>query len=90
MLLTAGRVLTPARHFAPGWVRVEGTRIAELGPGAPPGTPDWSFGDATVVPGYVDAHVHGGGGAAFGSGADAAATVVRAHLAHGTTTMMAE
>lgn len=90
MLLTADRVLTPVRDLQPGWVHVDGDRIADLGPGPPPRTPDLVLGDLTVVPGYVDAHVHGGGGAAFGpGGAEAAARVVNAHLAHGTTTMMA-
>jgi N-acetylglucosamine-6-phosphate deacetylase len=43
-----------------------------------------------VVPGFVDVHVHGGGGAAFDGGDPAAvATVVRTHLVHGTTTMVA-
>ena len=43
-----------------------------------------------VVPGYVDAHVHGGGGASFDTGLpEDAAAVARAHLAHGTTTIMA-
>ena len=89
MLLSAGRVLTPSRQFVPGWVSVEGDTIADVGPGPPPATPDWSLHDATVVPVYVDAHARGGGGAAFGSDAEAAAAVARAHLAHGTTTMMA-
>lgn len=90
MLLSAPRVLTPAREIAPGWVLVDGERIADVGQGAPPRTPDVALTDGVVVPGYVDAHVHGGGGAAFGpDGPDAAATAVAAHLAHGTTTMMA-
>ena len=43
-----------------------------------------------MVPGFVDVHVHGGGGASFDGGdPDAVATVVRTHLAHGTTTMVA-
>jgi N-acetylglucosamine-6-phosphate deacetylase len=37
----------------------------------------------------VDVHSHGGGGAAFAQGADAAATVLATHLSHGTTTMVA-
>jgi N-acetylglucosamine-6-phosphate deacetylase len=89
MLLSAGRVLTPARALAPGWIRVEGPRVVEIGQGPPPQPPDLVFPDETVVPGYVDAHAHGGGGASFGAGDADAATVVRAHLAHGTTTMMA-
>lgn len=90
MLLAAGRVLTPARVLAPGWVHVDGDRIVEVGSGVPPGAPDLSLPGATVVPGYVDTHVHGGGGASFDGGdPDASATAVRAHLAHGTTTMVA-
>ena len=90
MLISAGRVVTPARVFAPGWVLLDGERIADVQPGEPSRPPDIGFPDATIVPGYVDAHVHGGGGASFGSeDPEAAATVVRAHLAHGTTTIMA-
>ena len=55
-----------------------------------PAPPTWSSTASTLVPGYVDAHVHGGGGASFNTGtAEAAETVVAAHLAHGTTTIMA-
>ena len=90
LLLCAGRIVTPARVFAPGWVHLDGDRIADVGPGAPPRPADLDLGAATVVPGFVDAHVHGGGGQSFDAGsAEAAGTVVRAHLAHGTTTMMA-
>ncbi|MEP6815519.1 MAG: N-acetylglucosamine-6-phosphate deacetylase, partial [Marmoricola sp.] len=65
-------------------------RIADVGPGAPPRPADVDLPEATVVPGYVDAHVHGGGGASYDSGEpEDAATVARAHLAHGTTTIMA-
>jgi N-acetylglucosamine-6-phosphate deacetylase len=90
MLISAGRVVTPARVFAPGWVLVEGDRIADARPGPPPRRPDLDLPDATVVPGYVDAHVHGGGGASFDTGLpEEAAAVARAHRAHGTTTIMA-
>lgn len=90
MLLTAARIVTPARDFAPGWLHVEDDRILDGGPGLPPRAPDVDLGPATLVPGFVDAHVHGGGGASFTEGTDrAVTTVVDAHLAHGTTTMMA-
>ena len=90
MLLAAGRIVTPARVFAPGWLLLDGDRVADGGPGAPPRAPDADLGDATVVPGYVDAHAHGGGGAAFTDGSeDSVRTVVAAHLAHGTTTVTA-
>jgi N-acetylglucosamine-6-phosphate deacetylase len=90
VLLTAARIVTPARDFAPGWLHVEDDRILDGGPGLPPRAPDVDLGPATLVPGFVDAHVHGGGGASFTEGTDrAVTTVVDAHLAHGTTTMMA-
>lgn len=90
MIVAAGRVVTPARLFAPGWVHVEGHEVVEVGPGEPPRPADERFPDATLVPGFVDAHAHGGGGASFNSADPGdAARVVAAHLAHGTTTMMA-
>src|SRR4029434_6198184 len=43
-----------------------------------------------VVPGYVDLHVHGGGGASYSSGdEDEARRVAQFHLAQGTTTSLA-
>ncbi|MEO9325775.1 N-acetylglucosamine-6-phosphate deacetylase [Nocardioides sp. C4-1] len=90
MIVSAARVLTPARLLAPGWVHVHRDRVVDVGEGAPPRPPDVDLPDATLVPGFVDTHVHGGGGASFDEGtADAAATVVRAHQAHGTTSMVA-
>ena len=82
-------MVTPARVFAPGWLHIDGDRIAAVGPGQPPAAPDEVMTAATLVPGFIDAHVHGGGGASFGAGPEEAETAVRAHLAHGTTTMMA-
>jgi N-acetylglucosamine-6-phosphate deacetylase len=90
VILTAAQVVTPARILAPGWLRLDGDRIADVGEGAPPRAPDVDLGDATVVPGFVDLHVHGGGAASFESGtADAADVVAATHLAHGTTSMAA-
>lgn len=88
-LITATRVVTPARVLAPGWMLLDGDRIVEIGEGSPPRPPDLDLGDTTVVPGFVDIHVHGGGGASFGGTADAADAVAAAHLAHGTTSMAA-
>ncbi len=95
MLISSGRLLstpvaTPARALAPGWLHVEGGTVVDAGSGAPPRPPDVDLPDAIVVPGFVDAHVHGGGGASFTDGtASSAEAVARAHLAHGTTTIMA-
>lgn len=90
MLISAGRVITPSQVFAPGWVLVEGDRIVDVQPGLSPHPPDLQLPSATVVPGFVDAHVHGGGGASFDTGdPEQAASVARAHLVHGTTTITA-
>jgi N-acetylglucosamine-6-phosphate deacetylase len=90
MLIAAGRVVTPARVFAPGWVQVEGDRIHEVAGGVPTRPADVELPTSTVVPGYVDAHVHGGGGASFETGDPGQAAVVAGtHLRHGTTSVTA-
>lgn len=90
LLLTAGRVVTPARTFAPGWVHVRDHLVEAVGPGEPSRSPDVDLPGATIVPGFVDTHVHGGGGASFDGGDPASVErVVLAHRAHGTTTMLA-
>jgi N-acetylglucosamine-6-phosphate deacetylase len=90
VLLTADQVVTPARVLAPGWLLLDGDRITGVGEGAPPRPADLELGPAIVVPGFVDVHVHGGGGASFDTGtADAAAVVADTHLAHGTTSIAA-
>lgn len=90
LLLSAGQVVTPARTFAPGWVHVDGDQVAAVGPGEPPRPADVDLPEGTVVPGFVDTHVHGGGGASFDGGDPVAVErAVLAHRAHGTTTMLA-
>jgi N-acetylglucosamine-6-phosphate deacetylase len=42
-----------------------------------------------VLPGFIDLHVHGGGGRDIMDGADAALHVAQCHAAHGTTTLLA-
>ncbi|MGW5233391.1 N-acetylglucosamine-6-phosphate deacetylase [Streptomyces nodosus] len=42
-----------------------------------------------LVPGFVDMHNHGGGGASFSGTAEDALTAVRTHRLHGTTTVVA-
>ncbi|WP_232664140.1 N-acetylglucosamine-6-phosphate deacetylase [Pseudonocardia sp. TRM90224] len=73
----------------PGWVDVEGDRIVGAALGTPPRMSDHDLGDAVLVPGFVDQHVHGGAGAAFtGGDQEEAMRAVRFHRAHGTTTMV--
>ncbi|GEM_PF-14919 len=88
-----GRVVTPGRVLDDGVVVVEGAGVAWVGPSGqtPQGwaVPDESVG--TILPGLVDVHCHGGGGASFPDATDAA-TARRAadeHLRHGTTSLVA-
>ncbi len=83
LLLAADRLVLADRVVAPGWVRVEGATVTEAGEGAPPG-PAERF--ALLVPGLVDLHVHGGGGAWF---ADDPALAADFHRARGSTTVVA-
>lgn len=49
--------------------------------GEPPGGP-------YLLPGYIDVHVHGGGGADTMDGADGVRALARFHLQHGTTALL--
>lgn len=88
-----GRVVTPTRVLDDGVVVVDGDRLAWVGPADRLPQP-WTLpaeAAGTVLPGLVDVHCHGGGGASFPDAPDAA-TALRAaheHLRHGTTSLVA-
>ena len=89
-MIAAGCVITPDRELRPGWVETRGTRIARVGGGEPPRTADIESPTGIVVPGFIDSHVHGGGGASFSTAEPSEIeTAVSAHLRHGTTTILA-
>lgn len=90
MVITADCIVTGQQVLRPGWVEVVRGRVVALGDGPPPGAADLDAGDVTVVPGFVDTHVHGGGGGAF-SGATGESThaAVDLHRSRGTTSMVA-
>ena len=90
-VIAAGRVVTGTATHEPGWVEHAAGRVVAVGAGAPPREPVHDLGpETTLVPGFVDIHVHGGGGADYPSGEPAAARAARAaHRAHGTTRSMA-
>ncbi|HET6824766.1 MAG TPA: N-acetylglucosamine-6-phosphate deacetylase, partial [Amnibacterium sp.] len=87
LLITGARIVSGGSAVDDGWVRFERGRIAARGSGTPP-VHDGETLDADgriLTPGFVDVHVHGGGGADFADGPDAVARVVGMHRAHGTT-----
>ncbi len=79
----AGQIITPD-GVVEGWVEVAGDRIAAVTPDPSLHSGHW------IVPGFVDIHVHGGGGHSFTTGdADSARAAAAFHLRHGTTTLLA-
>jgi N-acetylglucosamine-6-phosphate deacetylase len=80
-----GSALTPT-GFVHGALRVQGGRIAAVegeGVAAP------VEGAPLLLPGFVDTHVHGGGGHDVMDGGDALPAIARLHARHGTTTLLA-
>jgi N-acetylglucosamine-6-phosphate deacetylase len=71
----------------PGYVEIRDGRIVGAGHGRPPAGA--AHGDWTIVPGFVDIHVHGGGGHSVTAGdPDAVLGAVAFHRQHGTTTTL--
>src|ERR1700690_2785395 len=62
----AGRILTPQEELLDNVIVVEGGRITAIGHRdevhIPPGAKDYVAPGMTVVPGFVDVHIHGAGG----------------------------
>ncbi len=82
MLGSAGEFLRGHVEFAAGRVRrVVGTPVSE--------TEVRNSTLPIVLPGFVDLHVHGGGGHDTMQGGDAVAAIARLHARHGTTALLA-
>jgi N-acetylglucosamine-6-phosphate deacetylase len=92
-----GRVVTPAAVIDDGVVVLKGDVIAWVGPAGAasgdgwPDAPDAPKVPVTLLPGLVDLHNHGGGGAGFPEARtpEYARVAIREHLKHGTTTLVA-
>jgi N-acetylglucosamine-6-phosphate deacetylase len=79
-------VVLPTGTVPEGSVTVDGTRISAATPA------DAQVIDARghwLVPGFVDLHNHGGGGASFSGPVEDVLKAIRAHRRHGTTTLVA-
>ena len=76
----AGQVLTPAGWIAARLHHAAAITRIEPWPDAPP--------DRFILPGFVDLHVHGGGGSDTMEGPEAVAQLARFHACHGTTALL--
>ena len=89
-LLTNARKVDVDGEVPGTWVLLDGAGIAATGTGEPP-TADHAvdhvvdLGGAWLTPGFIDLHVHGGGGYAFDDGPDSIRAGLAVHRAHGTT-----
>lgn len=88
-LLAGGRVVTPGGVLTDGWVQVSDGRIAEVGPSRPDvDAPIVDLAGAWLLPGYIDLHMHGGGGHSIADSFEAMEQAVAFHRSHGTTSTL--
>jgi N-acetylglucosamine-6-phosphate deacetylase len=93
-VIHAGRILTPEEEITDAIILVEGSRIAAIGHRdeirIPPDSADYVAGEMTVVPGFVDVHIHGAGGHDVMEGNGRALDRIAATVArYGTTSLVA-
>jgi N-acetylglucosamine-6-phosphate deacetylase len=90
LLLAGGRVVTPDGVLDSGWIRLAGPLIDAVGSGRVPDQSAVDLRGQWVLPGFVDMHVHGGGGASFTEGtSDQARQAAAFHREQGSTTVLA-
>jgi N-acetylglucosamine-6-phosphate deacetylase len=88
-VLRSSCLLTPFEVIPNGAVLISGRSIATVAPFSvlhvPVGATIIDFGDATILPGFVDVHIHGSGGGSAMDGGAAVERVGRFIARHGTT-----
>jgi N-acetylglucosamine-6-phosphate deacetylase len=85
-VLTGGRVVTPEGVLTDAWVHVDGGAIVEVTPDRPAASaPVTDLEGAWLLPGFIDLHVHGGGGHDATHSSQAMEDAVAFHRRHGTT-----
>lgn len=99
LLFTGGNIVTPTAVIPDGWLLVDDGRIAALDtlppgglvpkdPRIPAGAEQVPLAGRWLLPGFIDLHVHGGGGATFDTVPDDPTAIERGlalHRRHGTT-----
>jgi N-acetylglucosamine-6-phosphate deacetylase len=91
--LVNGRVITPDSIISPGGVVVEGSRIKQVAPqdqlSIPLGSHVLDVQGRYISPGFIDLHLHGGGGAdTMDATPDALRTIARTHARGGATAIV--
>lgn len=87
-LLRGARVVRPDGVLEAGWVLVDGDRIADVGTGTAPEHDRAADLDGWLLPGFVDVHVHGGGGHDATASPEDMRAAVAFHRRHGTTSTL--
>src|SRR5262249_43140270 len=87
MMRLEGHILT-SRGFLAGVMEIENGKVARL-TGQPVDSRRVRDATSLLVPGFIDLHVHGGGGRDVMEGADAAIRIAEVHARHGTTSLLA-
>jgi N-acetylglucosamine-6-phosphate deacetylase len=88
-LLAGGRVVTPAGVLSDAWVHVAGDTVVSVETSRPAiDAPVVDLAGAWLVPGYVDLHMHGGGGHNVAHSLEAMEAAVAFHRARGTTSTL--
>jgi N-acetylglucosamine-6-phosphate deacetylase len=94
IVIHADRAFTPFDEIHDAYVVIQGSKIAAIGPRGkielPRGVREINATGRTVVPGFVDVHIHGAGGYDVMEGSREALEIISATVAaHGTTSLVA-
>jgi N-acetylglucosamine-6-phosphate deacetylase len=88
--LAAQRVVTGWADLRPGWVRIRDGLVVDCAEGVPPEQVDAHSVGGTIIPGFVDIHVHGAVGFDFGTAdLEGVRSAAGYHFSRGTTTLLA-
>lgn len=88
-LLAGGRVVTPGGVLGNAWVHVAGDAVVSIETSKPAvDAPVVDLDGAWLLPGYVDIHMHGGGGHSVADSLPGMEAAVAYHRGHGTTSTL--
>src|ERR1700686_4997825 len=94
IVIHAGRAFTPFEEISDAVIVIQGSKISAVGQRGkvdlPRGGREINAGGRTIVPGFVDVHIHGAGGHGVMEGTRESLEIITATVAaHGTTSLVA-